>query len=723
MLRASGNFCRLFDCHPAQRFYAADEKLAAVLQTVSKLAFDQGTPHASLAADQAHNVYLAVAQNAPDKLPFPELYVDGFDADQIWEELELQVREIIPQQANTQKQCLAPPQNKAFLKKVDKRLDVLLAKQDKVAMPATLVEVADRNLSKHAAPASNSASSASAASDSASQSGSGSDSESDVDGSDHEDTQGGFGDAAPGEENLEQLLADMEAFDAAHPEMYSVAQDDEEVIDYSKPITDSSRDRQLMYEDVWGPRPAAGAGAGTRADAGSDSDSDDSAPAGELDENDGIAALGGADSDEEDKVLYNLHKGSGLAGDSDDSESEDDGVDDGGAVGATRFGFDDAPSDSDSDSDSDDAAQPAPQSSFQRRQAALAQEVAELESRAVDSKSWELRGEVGSGARPKNSLLEATLDMEARRKLAPVVDQEVTNSLEELIKRRIRDEAWDDVERRATDNEAAAARGKKELPDVSTAQDRAGLGDVYAKEYEKRVLGVQEESEESKAEAEAAGLWAALTRSLDALTNFHFTPLAAAAEDGGIAVKKDVAAVAMEEALPTAMNTGSAAAPEEVHAPARGSGKAAGELSAQERRAARRAAKSRGQKRSREADRDAKRLEAADPARAKMAADVRMRTALERNANVSLEAARKAGSDKGGLAGVAASGHIKSTALFSALQAEAQSKLAAAGSKGGRSGGAAAGDADGAALRRSKKSRKGKTAGGASNSAATSMRL
>jgi len=693
---------------------------------VAKLAFDEGM-HAILLwlfGMPLHTHHVAVAKNAPDKLPFPELYVDGFDADQIWEELELQVSEIIPQQANTSKHSPALLQNKAFLKKVDKRLDVLLSKQDQVAMPAALVEVADKNLAKHTAHVSNSASASASSAVSASDSGSASASNSDADESDTESAHGDVGGAVPGEENLEQLLADMEAFDAAHPEMYSVAKDDDEVIDYSKAMKSDSSDRQLMYEDVWGPRPSAGVATGP---VGSDSDSEAGSAAGDLDENEGIAALGGADSDEEDKVLYNLHKGSGLAGESDDSESEADDVDDGGAVGAPRFGFDAASSDSgsDSDSDSDAEAKQVPQSSFQRKQAALAQEVAELETRAVDSKSWELRGEVGSGARPKNSLLEATLDMEARRKLAPVVTQEVTNSLEELIKRRIKDEAWDDVERRATDNEAVAARSKKELPDVSTAQDRAGLGDVYAKEYEKRVLGVQEESEESKVEAEAAGLWAALSRSLDALTNFHFTPLAAEAEAGGIAVNKDVAAVAMEEALPTAMNTGAAAAPEEVHAPARGSGKAAGELSTQERRAARRAAKSRGQKRSREADRDAKRLEAADPARAKMAADVRMRTALERNSNVSLEAARRPGSDKGGLAGVAASGHIKSTALFSALQAEAQSKLAAAGSKlAGRSpAGGAGGSGDGADLRRSKKSRKGKTAGGASNSAATSMRL
>jgi U3 small nucleolar RNA-associated protein MPP10 len=607
-------------------------------------------------------------------------------------------------------------------------LDVLLAKQEQVSMPSKLLEVAESTLSRLQGQTPNSASD-SASSASSTENSDASDRESSSEGEEENLTGHGsaVSDVLPGDENIEQLLADMEAFDAAHPEMYSRADNDEEVIDYSQAQSQDAAGRNLMYEDVWGPRP----GTGTNGNASADAASDDEG-FGDVDENDGIAALDGADSEEEDKVLYNLHKGSGLAGEEDDSESEDDGVDDGGAVGVAKFAFDEASSNSDSDSDSDkEGAAPkkeVAQSSFQRRQALLAQEVAELETRAVAAKSWALRGEVGSGSRPKNSLLEATLDMEARRKLAPVMTEEVSSSLEELIIRRIKDEAWDDVQRRATDNEAAAAvaRAKKELPDVSTAKDRAGLGDVYAKEYESRVLGVQEESAEAKSEVEVQGLWAALSRSLDALTNFHFTPQAAAAEDGGIAVKKGVPAVAMEEALPTAMATASAAAPEELHAPARGTGKAAGELSTQERRAARRAAKGRGQKRSREKDMQAKRLEASDPARAKMAADARMRTDLERNANVSLAATRRAagaGADKVGLASVASSGHIKSTALFSALQAEAQNKLAAAGAKAAGTAGRTGASDDGADLRRSKKSRKGKSKGGAANSAAATMRL
>jgi hypothetical protein len=75
-----------------QRFYAADEALAAVLQTVSKLAFDEGLFSLKRFHPPWRTMLTAVARCSPDKLPFPELFVDGFDADQIWEELELQVR-------------------------------------------------------------------------------------------------------------------------------------------------------------------------------------------------------------------------------------------------------------------------------------------------------------------------------------------------------------------------------------------------------------------------------------------------------------------------------------------------------------------------------------------------------------------------------------------------------------------------------------------------------
>ena len=599
-------------------------------------------------------------------------------------------------------------QHKGALGALDKRLDVLLGRLEQVSLPSALVprHLPSADVAQHSSSDSGSVGSADS-SDST-------DSSQDLDhGSDRTDTE-----AEPGEEALQDLVADMDAFDAAHQglALEGADEDGDDLIDYSKPVPQAGGSGQpIMYEDFFGPRPAGGraASAAAAGDFGSGSEGDDS------DGNAGIAALGGADSEEEDAIVNHLHeegRGGDEEGEASDSGSELD-VDDGGAVG-TRAGLH-FPVRSERPAET-----PEVLSTFQKRQAALAREVAELEEAAVASKTWELQGEVGGKTRPVNSLLHATLDTEARRKLAPVVTPASTNALEELIKQRIRDEAWDDVERRVLDSEAAALQAKKDLPDVSTSGDRAGLGEVYAKEYEKRVMGVAEESEESKVEVEVAGLWAALSRNLDALTNFHFTPMPAVPE-AGIAVKPGVAAVAMEEALPGAVAADAAQAPEEVHAPARGHGNAAAELTSAQRKAHRRAAKVAGRKRRREAAAQDALRAAADPKRAKASADARMREDLARNKAVSLAAGRgpaaaaaAGAAGRGQLADVATSGHIKSGALFSALQAEAQSKIARAAGTAGRGAGAApAGSADGAELRRSKKKR-GKGGRGAGSKAA-----
>ncbi len=49
---------------------------------------------------------------------------------------------------------------------------------------------------------------------------------------------------------------------------------------------------------------------------------------------------------------------------------------------------------------------------------------------------------MGSGDRPLNSLLEASLDFEHSSKPKPIITEEVTNELEDLIKKRIRDVSY-----------------------------------------------------------------------------------------------------------------------------------------------------------------------------------------------------------------------------------------------------------------------------------------
>jgi hypothetical protein len=78
-------------------------------------------------------------------------------------------------------------------------------------------------------------------------------------------------------------------------------------------------------------------------------------------------------------------------------------------------------------------------STFEKRQKALADQIAQYEQEAVGPKDWTLLGEASSRARPENSLLEEDLDFEHVRKMTPTITEESVKSLEDLIKKRILD--------------------------------------------------------------------------------------------------------------------------------------------------------------------------------------------------------------------------------------------------------------------------------------------
>lgn len=63
--------------------------------------------------------------------------------------------------------------------------------------------------------------------------------------------------------------------------------------------------------------------------------------------------------------------------------------------------------------------------------------IEKLEDAAVGDKGWAMSGEVGKAARPVNSLLEEDLIFDFATKVKPVITEEYTQSLEDIIKRRI----------------------------------------------------------------------------------------------------------------------------------------------------------------------------------------------------------------------------------------------------------------------------------------------
>lgn len=170
--------------------------------------------------------------------------------------------------------------------------------------------------------------------------------------------------------------------------------------------------------------------------------------------------------------------------------------------------------------------------------------------------------------RPENSLLEAIVDVDRARRPEPLeAPAETSLGLEEMIKKRILEERFDDVVPRLTAGEEVLfnrRKGGEELPEVSQEKSHEGLGQVYEKEYLRLAMGVSGdgESAEAKEKAEMAALFRKICTKLDALSNFHFAPKAAAVD---LSVKPNVPAIAMEEVLPLAVSGAATAAPEEVH--------------------------------------------------------------------------------------------------------------------------------------------------------------
>lgn len=70
-----------------------------------------------------------------------------------------------------------------------------------------------------------------------------------------------------------------------------------------------------------------------------------------------------------------------------------------------------------------------PKSKFERQQRKLADAISKLEQANVGPKKWETIGEVQSGQRPENSLLETTLDFQTAGKQKPTITQVCAASL------------------------------------------------------------------------------------------------------------------------------------------------------------------------------------------------------------------------------------------------------------------------------------------------------
>uniref|UniRef100_A0A665TCI5 U3 small nucleolar ribonucleoprotein protein MPP10 n=1 Tax=Echeneis naucrates TaxID=173247 RepID=A0A665TCI5_ECHNA len=186
------------------------------------------------------------------------------------------------------------------------------------------------------------------------------------------------------------------------------------------------------------------------------------------------------------------------------------------------------------------------------------EKIQELEKAALAEKPWQLSGEVTAQTRPENSMLEEDVEFEQASRMAPTITEETTLQLEDIIKQRIKDQAFDDVVRKEKPKEEVFEYKKRLTLDHE--KSKQSLAEIYEQEYLKQAQQKTEE-EENPAHVEIQKLMDTLFLKLDALSNFHFTPKPPVAE---VKVVSNLPSITMEEVAPVNVSDATLLAPEEI---------------------------------------------------------------------------------------------------------------------------------------------------------------
>ncbi|NWS86461.1 MPP10 protein, partial [Toxostoma redivivum] len=197
-------------------------------------------------------------------------------------------------------------------------------------------------------------------------------------------------------------------------------------------------------------------------------------------------------------------------------------------------------------------------SSFEKRQEKMSKKIKSLEEALLEEKPWQLKGEVSGHKRPENSLLEETVLFDHAVRMAPVITEETTFQLEDIIKQRILDEAWDDVVPKEKPKEEAYEYKKRISLDHE--KSKLSLAEIYEQEYIK-LHQQKTEEEENPEHKEIQEMMDSLFQKLDALCNFHFTPKPPVPE---VKIVSNLPALSMEEVAPVAVSDAALLAPEEI---------------------------------------------------------------------------------------------------------------------------------------------------------------
>lgn len=265
--------------------------------------------------------------------------------------------------------------------------------------------------------------------------------------------------------------------------------------------------------------------------------------------------------------------------------------------------------DSEEESDGDIIEEPGDKSTFELRQERLQKKISQLEKANVADKSWQLSGEIGASARPENSLLEEHVQFDNTLKLAPEITEDTTKTLEDLIIQRIKDQAWDDVERKVKTADAAYEYKKPTILDQE--KSKLSLGEIYEKEYQKQEETQEDtQNKDNPEHEEIKKMMNSLFMKLDALSNFHFTPKITIPD---VKIVANLPSITIEEVAPVGVSENQLAAPKELLEPLRNTLKGKTERSVSDRNKERKLKKKLKKLKWKEKQKKQKYLEMLDP--------------------------------------------------------------------------------------------------------------